>query len=474
MTTGEHHRVWHPFTQSQTAPAPLKVLSGKGTKLCLEDGRQVIDMISSWWVNLHGHAHPEIAESIYRQALQLEQVIFAGFTHEPAEEFASELLALINSNFVRDDKSSHPLDKMRRAALQGSSGESGINTSASPFKHVFYSDNGSTAVEVALKMAFQYWRNIDRSEKTGFVCFEGGYHGDTVGAMSIGGASPFWGQFKPLMFDVKTVPYATTFDGDAYARENEEEAIQTLRKVLEESSHELAAVILEPLIQGAGGMKMCRPSFLSKIRELANQFEVLLIFDEVMTGFGRTGDWFAATKSRTIPDILCVSKGITGGFLPLSATLCSARIYDAFLSQDWTKMLMHGHSYTANPLALAAARASLKILQRDRQVFMDMERRHRRLYHQFLASNDNLKRARFCGTVFAVDLESKTDGYFNEIGPRLREEFLNRGLLIRPLGNTIYLLPPYCVTDEELHSAYEAISDIVHGLTNKSLATLTQ
>lgn len=204
------------------------MLSGKGTRLQLEDGRQVIDMISSWWVNLHGHAHPEIAESIYRQALQLEQVIFAGFTHEPAEEFAAELLDVINSNLASTDKNSHPINRMRMAALQGS-GESGINTSG-PFGHVFYSDNGSTAVEVALKMAFQYWRNIDQPEKTGFVCFEGGYHGDTVGAMSIGGASPFWGQFKPLMFDVKTVPYATSFDGDADAERVEADAIQADRK----------------------------------------------------------------------------------------------------------------------------------------------------------------------------------------------------------------------------------------------------
>lgn len=414
----------------------------------LEDGRQVIDMISSWWVNLHGHAHPEIAESIYRQALELEQVIFAGFTHEPAEEFAAELLDVINSNLASTDKNS------------------------GPFGHVFYSDNGSTAVEVSLKMAFQYWRNIDRPEKTGFVCFEGGYHGDTVGAMSIGGASPFWGQFKPLMFDVKTVPYATTFDGDANAERVEAGAIQALRTVLEESHHHLAAIIVEPLIQGAGGMKMCRPSFLSQMRTLADQFEVLLIFDEVMTGFGRTGDWFASTKSKTVPDILCVSKGITGGFLPLSATVCSAQIYDAFLSQDWTKMLMHGHSYTANPLALAAARTSLQILKRDRRTFMDMEQSHRRFHDEYLASNEMLKRARFCGTVFAVDLESNADGYFNEVGPWMRQQFLNRGLLVRPLGNTIYLLPPYCVTDDELRCAYQAIGEITVSLNQKT-STIT-
>lgn len=448
------------------------MLSGKGTRLQLEDGRQVIDMISSWWVNLHGHAHPEIAESIYRQALQLEQVIFAGFTHEPAEEFAAELLDVINSNLASTDKNSHPINRMRMAALQGS-GESGINTSG-PFGHVFYSDNGSTAVEVALKMAFQYWRNIDQPEKTGFVCFEGGYHGDTVGAMSIGGASPFWGQFKPLMFDVKTVPYATSFDGDADAERVEADAIQALRRVLEESHQHLAAIIVEPLIQGAGGMKMCRPSFLSQMRTLADQFEVLLIFDEVMTGFGRTGDWFASTKSKTVPDILCVSKGITGGFLPLSATVCSAQIYDAFLSQDWTKMLMHGHSYTANPLALAAARTSLQILKRERRRFMDMEQSHRRFHDEYLASNDMLKRARFCGTVFAVDLESKADGYFNEVGPWMRQELLNRGLLVRPLGNTIYLLPPYCVTDDELQCAYKAIGEITATLSQKTAPSLSR
>ena len=474
--TSELHRVWHPFTQTKTAPPPLKVLRGSGSRLELEDGRHLIDMISSWWVNLHGHGHPEIAEAIYRQALNLEQVIFAGFTHEPAEEFAKELLAAGNGeSAICDDTlisqavcsegaaimpAVEAIDVSRTSPVAFAD-LSGCATRATGFQHVFYSDNGSTAVEVALKMAFQYWRNRGRNEKSGFVCFEGGYHGDTVGAMSVGGSSPFWGPFKSLMFSVQTVPFAHTFENDPDVSGKEEAALTRLRNVLQLDGDRLAAIIIEPLIQGAGGMRMCRSQFLARLRDLACEFDVLLIFDEVMTGFGRTGDWFASSKAQVYPDILCLSKGITGGFLPLSATLCGAHIYDEFLSEDWAKMLLHGHSYTANPLSLAAARMSLKLLRQNRRGFIDMEARHRHLSERYLVGHPQLVRYRHCGTVFAVDVDSSNHGYFNEIGPRLREEFLRQGLLIRPLGNTIYLLPPYCVTDDELELAFRAIPDCV-------------
>lgn len=455
--------------------------SGKGTRLVLEDGRELLDMISSWWVNLHGHAHPDIAEAIYKQALELEQVIFAGFTHEPAEEFAKELLELLNACHRRETVSSHEqgaphtLDKLRtiaeeatasadyltRRAYTNSTKSPGVDKNLEPFGHVFYSDNGSTAVEVALKMAFQFWRNCGREGKTGFVCFEGGYHGDTVGAMSVGEGSAFWGQFKPLMFTVKTMPVPTTFDQDQNVEQSEHNAIAQLKTVLEENCDKLAAIVIEPLVQGAGGMRMHRPQFLSAVRSLADQFNVLLVFDEVMTGFGRTGDWFAVGKSEVAPDIVCLSKGITGGFLPLSVTVCSAKIYEAFLSEDWTKMLVHGHSYTANPLSLAAARASLKLLKANSQSFATMEQKHRELYQQHLRRMPNLKRARFCGTIFAVDVEAEADGYFNAIGPHMREEFMRQGLLIRPLGNTVYLMPPYCTSEDELELAYRAIARTV-------------
>ncbi len=573
MSNRDHHRVWHPFTQAKTAPPPLMVKRGHGVSLELEDGRKVLDMISSWWVNLHGHAHPEIAEAIYQQALNLEQVIFAGFTHEPAEEFARELLELINapsasltravtneltdsrhavSNLVRDcelsgnwmssrastggasdyavsDLVSRGVAEQRRSELsfyskgenlvpnegvepprpfgrhacdttQISQGASGIEFVMERFHatagaasgpgdgfavpetgpvaenataltgpdcdlddlaHVFYSDNGSTAVEVALKMAFQYWQNIGHEKKTGFVCFEGGYHGDTIGAMSVGGGSPFWGNFKPLLFPVRIVPFPSTFEHDANVEETEAQALSALRSILENDGECLAAVVIEPLVQGAAGMRMCRPNFLASVRALAREFDVLLIFDEVMTGFGRTGDWFASTKSRVRPDILCLSKGITGGFLPLSATVCSSRLYRAFLSDDWGKMLVHGHSYTANPLALAAARTSLRLLKENRNAFCSMEQKHRQLSEKFLANTGSLMRHRYCGTIFAAEIQTAKGGYYDEIGPRLREAFLSQGLLIRPLGNTVYLLPPYCVTDEELDAAYRGIATVL-------------
>lgn len=537
MRSEHPQRIWHPFTQAKTAPMPLKVKRGYGTRLELEDGRVILDMISSWWVNLHGHANAEIAAAIYEQSLQLEQVIFAGFTHEPAEEFARELLDVLNSlgeaNAVAPGGSSAnattvgpgPADPTQQTGLAGAttmeaenqrhtaksqflspshskvpdnvnevtalkqliSGASASAGSPEPIdpdrnlinapsgsgmlNHVFYSDNGSTAVEVALKMAFQFWQNLGRSEKTGFLCFDGGYHGDTIGAMSIGGASPFWQGFQPLMFPVHVLPYASTYEADGQAQQTEDSALAAMRTILEREAPRLAAIIIEPLIQGVAGMKICRPGFLANIQSLAREFDVLLIFDEVMTGFGRTGDWFACKKTGVIPDIVCLSKGITGGFLPLSATVCSARVYDAFFSDDWRKMLPHGHSYTANPLALAAARASLRLLKKNRASFAGMEERHRN-FSRILLEFKQLKRHRYCGTMFAVDIETADGGYYDQVGPQLRELFLTKGLLIRPLGNTIYLLPPYCTTDDELQTAYQAIAEAVSALSRPlTLAT---
>lgn len=467
-------RIWHPFTQARTAPAPLMVRKGFGACLELENGQVILDMISSWWVNLHGHGHPDIARAIYEQALELEQVIFAGFTHEPAEQFAQKLIALLNEpaaaaasrELVRAGTASagHTSEQVgEQSALlekfRDSVGQQKIATSGKePLAHVFYSDNGSTAVEVALKMAFQYWRNSGQPDRTRFICFDGSYHGDTVGAMSVGGDSPFWEMFKPIMFPVSVAPFAATFEQDRNVEDSEMTALRRLRQILEEDCDKFAAIIIEPLVQGAGGMRMCRQSFLSAVCAVAREFDVLVIFDEVMTGFGRTGDYFACTKTNLSPDILCVSKGISGGFLPLSATVCTSRIYDAFLSEDWRKMLVHGHSYTANPLALAAANASLTLLRQNSSRFQQMELTHRRLSEKYLAGNPNLTKPRFSGTIFAVDVDTERGGYYDAIGPRLRDWFLREGFLIRPLGNTVYLLPPYCITDDQLEAAYDAIA----------------
>lgn len=429
--------IWHPFTQMLTAEAPLKVASGSGVYLELSDGRKLVDCISSWWVNIHGHAHPQIAEAIYKQACKLEQVIFAGFTHQPAEDLAELLLEKL------------PAD----------------------LQHFFFSDNGSTAVEVALKMAFQYFHNSGEIRPR-FIAFQGGYHGDTVGSMSIGQGSPFWQKFEPLMFAVDLVKFPSTFDGDSDCPGKEAASLEEIDRLLSKSTNPChSAICIEPLVQGAAGMRICRPEFLRKLRELADRYKVLLIFDEVMTGFGRTGDFFASTKSGVTPDIICLSKGITGGFMPLSLTVCRSEIYESFLDDAQNqKTFFHGHSYTANPLACAAAIASWRLLVENQALFQNMETTHRRLAKEALCQEIvKLKNIRFCGTIFAAELSSnKADGYFHELAPYLKKRFIEKGFLIRPLGNSIYLMPPYCISEEILENAYKAIAD-----TLKELAMLT-
>lgn len=419
--------IWHPFTQMLTEPPPLAVERGQGAYLELSDGRRIVDCISSWWVNIHGHAHPEIAEAIFEQAKKLEQVIFAGFTHQPAEALAECLVEKLPENLT----------------------------------HIFFSDNGSTAVEVALKMSFQYWLNRGEMRRK-FIAFEGGYHGDTAGAMSIGRGSPFWKKFEPLMFSIDLVPYPFTFDEDDQIEQKEDAALQAIEALLDKSPSDYAGIFLEPLVQGAAGMRMCRSEFLRKLRILCNRHRMLLIFDEVMTGFGRTGDWFACTKSQVAPDLLCLSKGITGGFLPLSVTVCTSEIYESFLSENAEKTFFHGHSYTANPLACAAAVCSWKLLKENRHSFQSMEKIHRRLAELELGEHSLLKQRRFCGTIFAAEVDIKEkDTYFSRLSPLLKRLFIEKGFLIRPLGNTIYLMPPYCISEDCLSSAYKAIREVL-------------
>jgi adenosylmethionine-8-amino-7-oxononanoate aminotransferase len=423
-----HPHLWHPYTQAKTAPAPLKVKSAQGIWLELEDGRRVMDCISSWWVNLHGHAHPEIAEAIYQQAKTLEQVIFAGFTHEPAEQLAERLLQKLPSNLNR----------------------------------VFYSDNGSTAVEVALKMAYQYWVN-QNCHRTRFIAFEGAYHGDTVGTMAVGARSIFSQVFSDLLFEVEYVPFPTTYLGDSSIQEREAAVLDLLRTKLQQADR-YAGILIEPLVQGVGGMSMGRSAFLTQLRQLATEFNTLLIFDEVMTGFGRTGDWFACIKANVQPDIICLSKGITGGFLPLAATVCTETLYQAFYSDDPIKTLYHGHSYTANPLGCAAGLASLKLMAEHETAFKGMEAKH---YQHFAAfqGHPKLEKFRVMGTIAAMDIVTQAEaGYLNQVGLEIRQQALDRGVLLRPLGNVLYLMPPYCITDAELALVYQTIATILETL----------
>lgn len=431
MADGPHPNVWFPFTTIEGMPTPLKVVGGKGTRLFLEDGRSVIDCISSWWVNIHGHAHPRIAEAIHAQALELEHVIFAGFTHEPAERLAAALAHMLPGNLSR----------------------------------VFYSDDGSTSVEVALKMAYQYWANGGEERPT-FIAFEGAYHGDTFGAMSVGAESAFTGVFGELLFDVERTPFPETWIGDEGVAAREEEVLGRLRARLAMGDRPVAAVIAEPLIQGAGGMRMCRDEFLRDLAGAVREAGTLLILDEVMTGFGRTGARFACERAGVEPDLICLSKGLTGGFLPLAVTVASTRVYEAFVSRDAAKTFWHGHSYTANPLGCAAALASLELLEEAAPVFTGMEAHHRTFLDRL--DPDLTERPRVTGTIAAFDLRTDgAGGYFDDVGPVIKRRTLEKGLLLRPLGNTIYFLPPYSLTDEERAEMYEGTLELVEEIAGR-------
>lgn len=420
-----HPHLWYPFTQAKTAPEPLKVKSAQGVWLELENGQRLLDCISSWWVNLHGHAHPKIAEAIYQQAQQLEQVIFAGFTHDPAEQIATRLIEKLPAKSNR----------------------------------VFFSDNGSTAIEVALKMAYQYWANQQQKRAT-FIAFEGAYHGDTFGAMAVGARSIFTQPFDDLLFQVEFVDYPETYIGDASIEEKEDKILFAIEQKLQQSER-YAGILIEPLIQGAGGMRMCRSVFLQKLARLAEDAGTLLIFDEIMTGFGRTGEWFSCVKAGVEPDILCLSKGITGGFLPLSVTVSSEAIYQGFYSDDLTKTFFHGHSYTANPLGCAAALASLELMQENEAKFRGMEALHWQ-NSQLLKELPNVERLRITGTIVAFDIKtSDQPGYLNQIASKIRGQAIDRGLLLRPLGNVLYLMPPYCITEAELEWVYQNLASIL-------------
>lgn len=419
--------IWHPLTQHFTAKLPISIDYAEGAYLIDVDGKRYLDLISSWWVNIHGHACPEISNAIYAQAQRLEQVIFSGFTHQPAVELAEKLLALLPSQFSK----------------------------------VFYSDNGSTAVEVALKMAYQYWQNKGEVQRTRFIAFDGGYHGDTFGAMSVGKSSGFFKQFTACLFKVDIAPYPATWLDDENIIEKENNALAWLEEHLSYFSHETAAIIIEPLIQGSIGMHMCSSNFLLRLEVLARSHDVLIIYDEVMTGFGRTGELFACLKAKTTPDIICLAKGLTGGFLPLAVTACQEKIYHAFLGEDFNLTFAHSHSFTANPLGCAAALASLTLLQNEatQTQIKRIETTHQQMLTE-ISSNPYIEKFRYCGTIAAFDLVAHSE-YGSKASQDWRNHFLNQGLLVRPLGNVIYLMPPYCLDVEALKKAYVLIENII-------------
>jgi adenosylmethionine-8-amino-7-oxononanoate aminotransferase len=409
----ERSPVWHPFTQHALQPDAIEVASADGAWLRTKDGRRILDAISSWWVITHGHRHPRIAAAIKEGADRLDQVIFAGFTHEPAEQLARALLDITPRNLTR----------------------------------VFYSDSGSTSVEVALKMALGYWRNIGEP-RTRILALEHGYHGDTIGAMSVGARGVFNASYEPLLFDVGRIPFPATGD--------ERTTLAALEQAC--AKGDVAALIVEPLIAGAGGMLMYSAQALADMSRICARHRVLLIADEVMTGWGRTGTLFACEQAGVAPDILCLAKGITGGALPLAVTLCTDAIFAAHLSHDRTKTFFHSSSYTANPIACAAALANLAVWAEEpvrERIAALAGNQAARLAS--LKGDERFVNPRQLGTIVAIDLAVGDPGYLAEAGQRFYRFALERGVLLRPLGNTIYVMPPYCVTAEDLDLVYDVI-----------------
>lgn len=408
----DRRHVWHPYTQMLTAPAPVPIVGAAGSRLRTADGRELIDAISSWWVTLHAHAHPVIAAAIAEQARSLEQVIFAGFAHEPAARLAGRLASILPGGLGR----------------------------------VFFSDNGSTAVEVALKMCVQYWSNRGQP-RSRFLALEGAYHGDTFGAMSVSARSVFTGTFERLLFDVVRLPFPSNDDAATRMLDLAEREL---------ASGGVAGIIVEPMVLGAGGMRMWSARHLAALSALAAAHNTPFVADEVLTGFGRTGRMFAVEHAGVVPDIVCLSKGITGGFLPLGATVCQDHIFEAFLSEDATRTLFHGHSYTANPIACAAALASLDLfeLESTMERIASIEAIHRARFDR-LAARAGVINPRVLGSIAALDLAVESPGYLNPIGRTIAMRAIEEGILIRPLGNTLYLLPPYCITSKDLNTIHD-------------------
>ena len=413
--------VWHPFTQIKIAPLPIAIVKGEGAYFYDETGKRYIDAIASWWVNIHGHCHPYLTAKIAEQLACLEHAIFSGFTHEPAVQLAERLLKRLPSHIEK----------------------------------IFYSDNGSTAVEVALKMAFQYWSNKGM-EKIKVIAFENAYHGDTFGGMSVGARNAFNLPFSKLLFDVIHIPVPV--------KGKERETIFALKKAVEKK--DCSAFIFEPLIQGAGGMVMYTPEVLDELIAICASKKVITIADEVMTGFGRTGKFFASDYLKHKPDIICMSKGITGGVMPLGVTACAQFIYEAFLSDDKMKTFFHGHSYTANPTACSAALANMDLFDQPETVaHIERIASQHAAFLQKIKSHASLLEGRQLGTILAFEVKTgEQTHYLNSVAEYISSFFIDKGIILRPLGNIVYVLPPYCITNADLQYIYDSIASFLDTL----------
>ncbi len=418
--------VWHPFTQEMTAKKPLEIVKAEGTILTDSSGKEYIDANSSWWVNVHGHGHPHIGKAISEQFKTIDHVVFAGVTHPKAVELAKRIVNILPDNFSK----------------------------------VFFSDNGSTSVEVALKMAFQYFHNQGIS-KPRILAMHGAYHGDTFGAMSVGQRGYFNAPFEPYFFDVDYIDFPTN--------ENEEIVLAQAESLF--ASGEFAAMIVEPLVQGAAGMRMYSSTFLDRLSVLAKKNDVLVIFDEVMTGFGRTGKLFAMDYCEQKPDIVALSKGLTGGVMALGLTVTTEKIHNAFLSEEMSKALLHGHSFTANPIACAVACASLDLFEAE-STWKGIENvvEWHASFTSILNNHSYVSNVRQRGTILAFEITTGGENtYFSNIRDQAYEFFLKKGVLLRPLGNTLFINAPYCLTNSEYLTIKEAVIEFLETLNSSKI-----
>ena len=433
MVTRSLAAVWHPCTQMKAHERfPLvPIAHAKGARLHDFDGRSYVDGVSSWWVNLFGHSHPAINAAIAEQLASLEHVMLAGFTHAPVVELAERLAAV---------------------APRG-------------LGHAFFASDGASATEIALKMAFHHWANRGRPGKTRFVALEGGYHGETAGALGVTDVPVFRDAYGPLVHPALVAPFPGRHPQDHHYAgiHGAADASTALERLLAERHEEIAALIVEPLVQGASGMRFYHPAYLRRARALCTKYDVLLVADEIMTGFGRTGTLFACEQADIVPDLMCLSKGLTGGYLPLSCVLTTDDVYAAFYDDDVARGFLHSHSYTGNPLACRAALAVLDLF-RDERVLAANEAKAARFFGlaQPLAHHPAIRDFRHLGMIWAFEVESRVESFASKaftIG-------LERGVVLRPIGNTVYFMPPYVIEDADfalLVDAGRAIADALGG-----------
>ena len=414
--------LWHPFTQSKVSIDPVVIDAAKGEYLYDVDGNEYIDLISSWWINTHGHCRKEIVDASFQQSQKLEQVLFAGFTHRPAVSLAEKLVNILPKNLSR----------------------------------VFYSDNGSTSVEIAMKVAIQYWYNKGE-KKNKFIALRGGYHGDTFGAMSVGKTSGFYKPFESILNKNFFITFPDDWKGNNEIEQNEIKSLCEAKRIVQAEKKKI-----EPLVQGASGMKICRQDYLTKLVNIFKESGIIVIFDEVMTGFGRTGKMFAADHLKVEPDIICLAKSLTGGFIPLAATIFSEEIHSKFVDDDLDKTFLHGHTFSANPVACSVALSSINLFQEDKtfEKIRNISEIHKNCLKE-LSKKPCVSKVRMLGSIAAFNYSGISEVYGSKDSQNLREKFLRKGLLLRPIGNTIYLMPPYCIKSKNLIKSYEKLNEIL-------------